>query len=235
MKALYFPHDCNAHEDMRIIELRMDYGWEAYGVFWAILEVMRLAHNYTIPNNAKTLAFKFQLDYNKLESIINRCLELNLLTEEDNMLYCKELNERMEAVDKRSDAARKAAAMRWGNADAMRTHSEGNALNKSKVNKSKVNKTISKDTNRMFKADALYKFENFKKYFIDSKYQNADLEYYHECVKNWADSKGIKKKDWAATARNFMLRDLKEGKLKTSNKIISNEQYEYEQWLNASR
>ena len=235
MKALYFPHDCNAHEDMRIIELRMDYGFEAYGVFWAILEVMRLADNYSIPNNAKTLAFKFQLDHNKLESIINRCLELNLLTEEDNMLYCKELNERMEAVDKRSDAARKAAAMRWSNADAMRTHSEGNALNKRKEKKSKVNKTISKDTNRMFKADALYKFENFKKYFIDSKYKNADLEYYHECVKNWADSKGIKKKDWAATARNFMLRDLKEGKLKTSNKIISNEQYEYEQWLNASR
>ena len=231
MKALYFPHDCNAHEDMRIIELRMDYGWEAYGVFWAILEVMRLADNYTIPNNAKTLAFKFQLDHNKLESIINRCLELKLLTEVDNMLHCKELNERMSAVESRSASAKKAAQKRWSNADAMRTHSEGNAINKIKEKKIKEKETISKNTNRMFKNDDLYLFINFKKQFLNTKYENADLEYYHECVKNWADSKGIKKKDWAATARNFMLRDLKDGKLKTINKIISNEQYEYQQWL----
>jgi|TARA_Y100001937_G_scaffold23697_1_gene33775 hypothetical protein len=231
MKALYFPHDCNAHEDMRIIELRMDYGWEAYGVFWAILEVMRLADNYTIPNNAKTLAFKFHLEHTKLQSIIDRCLELKLLTEVDNMLHCKELNERMSAVESRSASAKKAAQKRWSNADAMRTHSEGNAINKIKEKKIKEKETISKNTNRMFKNDDLYLFINFKKQFLNTKYENADLEYYHECVKNWADSKGIKKKDWAATARNFMLRDLKDGKLKTINKIISNEQYEYQQWL----
>ena len=231
MKALYFPHDCNAHEDMRIIELRMDYGWEAYGVFWAILEVMRLADNYTIPNNAKTLAFKFHLEHTKLQSIIDRCLELKLLTEVDNMLHCKELNERMSAVESRSASAKKAAQKRWSNADAMRTHSEGNAINKIKEKKIKEKETISKNTNRMFKNDDLYLFINFKKQFVNTKYENADLEYYHECVKNWADSKGIKKKDWAATARNFMLRDLKDGKLKTINKIISNEQYEYQQWL----
>jgi hypothetical protein len=147
------------------------------------------------------------------------------------MLHCKELNERMSAVESRSASAKKAAQKRWSNADAMRTHSEGNAINKIKEKKIKEKETISKNTNRMFKNDDLYLFINFKKQFLNTKYENADLEYYHECVKNWADSKGIKKKDWAATARNFMLRDLKDGKLKTINKIISNEQYEYQQWL----
>lgn len=231
MKALYFPHDCNAHEDMRIIELRMDFGWEAYGVFWAILEVMRLADNYAIPNNSKTLAFKFHLEHAKLQAIIDRCLELNLLTLEENSLYCKELNERMAAVESRSASAKKAAQKRWSNADAMRTHSEGKALNKIKEKKIKEKKTISKNTNRLFKNDDLYIFSNFKKTFQNSKYENADLEYYYESVKNWADSKGAVKKDWAATARNFMLRDLKDGKLKTVNKIMSNEQYEYQKWL----
>jgi hypothetical protein len=235
MKALYFPHDCNAHEDMRIIELRMDFGWEAYGLFWAILEVMRLADNYSIPNNSKTLAFKFHLEHAKLQAIIDRCLELNLLTEQDNMLYCKELNDRMTAVESRSASAKKAAQKRWSNANAMQTHSEGNAVNKRKVNKIKEKETISKNTNRLFKNDNLYLFENFEKYFKDSKYGQADLEYYHECVKNWADSKGVLKKDWAATARNFMLKDLKDQKLKTKNKIMNNEQVEYQQWLNASR
>ena len=101
----------------------------------------------------------------------------------------------------------------------------------------KNNKNYNNDKNlkglRLFKNDELYIFNNFKEKFLGSKYENADLEYYHECVKNWADSSGAKKRDWAATARNFMLRDFKDNKLKTKNKIISNEQFEYQQWLNS--
>ena len=69
--------------------------------------------------------------------------------------------------------------------------------------------------------------------FINSKYENADLEYYYEAVKNWADSNGAKKKDWAATARGFMLRDLKDDKLKLKNGVakITNEDREFEQWV----
>ena len=180
MKALYFPHDSNAHEDMRIIELRMEYGWEAYGLFWALLEVMRIADNYSISDNIKPLAYKFQVDPDKLQAIIERCLELNLLTKSDSMLFCKELNERMLAVESKSANAKKAAEKRWRNTDAMQMHSERNAIkeNKSKVNKSKINKSISKDTNtglRLFKNDELYIFNNFKENFLGSKYENADL------------------------------------------------------------
>ena len=238
MKSLYFPHDSNAHEDMRIIELRMDFGWEAYGLFWALLEVMRIADDYSISDNIKPLAYKFQIKPDKLQAIIDRCLELKLLTKDDNMLYCKELNERMIAVESKSANARKAAEKRWSNADAMQTHSERNAIkvNKSKVNKTKINKSISKDTNtgsRLFKNDKLYNFDNFKKSFINSKYENADLEFYHEAVMNWADSNGTKKKDWAATARNFMLRDLKDNKLKLKNgvKQITEEDREFNRWV----
>ena len=67
MKSLYFPHDSNAHEDMRVIELRMDFGWEAYGLFWALLEVMRIADDYSISDNIKSLAYKFQIKPDKLQ------------------------------------------------------------------------------------------------------------------------------------------------------------------------
>tara|TARA_R100000655_G_scaffold55221_2_gene93277 strand:- start:2506 stop:3213 length:708 start_codon:yes stop_codon:yes gene_type:complete len=232
MKALYFPHDSNAHEDMRIIELRMEYGWEGYGLFWALLEIMRIADDYSISNNIKPLAYKFQIDCDKLQSIIDRCIELNLLSKKDDLLYCNELNDRMEAVESRSASAKKAAMQRWSKAKAMPTHSESNAINKIKEKKTKEKKTISNNTNRLFLNDELYIFNNFKEKFIGSKYENADLEYYHEAVKNWADSSGAKKRDWAATARNFMLRDFKDGKLKTNKKILTDEQYEYQQWLN---
>ena len=238
MKSLYFPHDSNAHEDMRVIELRMDYGWEAYGLFWALLEVMRIADDYSISDNIKPLAYKFQIKPDKLQAIIDRCLELKLLTKVDNMLYCKELNERMIAVESKSANAKKAAEKRWSNADAMQTHSERNAIkvNKSKVNKTKINKSISKDTNtgsRLFKNDELYDFKKFQEKFINSKYENADLEYYYEAVKNWADSNGSKKKDWGATARGFMLRDLKDKKLKLKDGIkeITDEDREFNRWV----
>ena len=238
MKSLYFPHDSNAHEDMRIIELRMSYGWEAYGLFWALLEVMRIADDYSISDNIKPLAYKFQIKPDKLQAIIDRCLELKLLSKEDNMLYCNELNDRMIAVESKSANARKAAMQRWGNADAMQTHSERNAIkvNKSKVNKTKINKSISNDTNtgsRLFKNDELYDFKKFQEKFINSKYENADLEYYYEAVKNWADSNGSKKKDWGATARGFMLRDLKDKKLKLKDGIkeITDEDREFNRWV----
>ena len=235
MKALYFPHDSNAHEDMRIIELRMAHGWEAYGLFWALLEIMRIADDYSISDNIEPLAYKLQIKPVKLQTIINKCLEVNLLTKVDNMLYCKELNDRMIAVENKSANARKAAQQRWGNADAMQTQCNSNAIKvkKSKVNKSKIN--ISNDTNtalRSFKNDSLYEFNNFKEKFKKTKYEHADLEFYFEAVKNWADSNGAEKRDWAATARNFMLRDLKDGKLKTTTKILTNDEANYNEWLN---
>ena len=105
------------------------------------------------------------------------------------------------------------------------------------TNNDKNNKNVKNDNNntglRLFKNDKLYNFDNFKKSFINSKYENADLEFYHEAVMNWADSNGTKKKDWAATARNFMLRDLKDNKLKLKNgvKQITEEDREFNRWV----
>ena len=89
---------------------------------------------------------------------------------------------------------------------------------------------------RLFKNDPLYDFINFEKCFLNSKYENADLEFYYESVKNWADSNGTKKKDWSATARNFMLRDLKDNKLRLKNgtRTITDEERELEQWAEAN-
>jgi hypothetical protein len=55
----------------------------------------------------------------------------------------------------------------------------------------------------------------FMQAFAGSEYAGANLDYYHEIVKNWSESKQAKKKDWIATVKNWMLRDFKEGKLVT--------------------
>lgn len=47
----------------------------------------------------------------------------------------------------------------------------------------------------------------------DPNYAGADFHYYFEVIKNWSDSEGKMKKDWVATAKNWMMRDYKDGKL----------------------
>ena len=95
MKSLYFPHDANAHENIAIIELRMHFGWEAYGIFWAILEILRTADNYQTAYNANILAYKLHIDNKKLDQILKKCIELDILQTDKKMLFCNELSERM--------------------------------------------------------------------------------------------------------------------------------------------
>ena len=54
--------------------------------------------------------------------------------------------------------------------------------------------------------------ESFKKAFEGSGYEKYDLSHYPEIVLNWSNSKGAKKKDWVAAARNFILNDKKHGR-----------------------
>jgi len=64
------------------------------------------------------------------------------------------------------------------------------------------------------------KYYDFDKFIIEiesnDKYLPFDCEYYHECLINWS-AEGNMKKDWIATARNWMLRDVKDSKPKLKN------------------
>ena len=38
--SFYFDHDYNARNDQKILELRSEYGWAGYGIYFAIIEVL---------------------------------------------------------------------------------------------------------------------------------------------------------------------------------------------------
>lgn len=56
----------------------------------------------------------------------------------------------------------------------------------------------------------------FRQAFAGTDYESANLDYYHEVISNWSQSKAARKKDWVATAKNWMLNDYREGKLLTT-------------------
>ena len=45
----YFPHDVTAQNNFKIMRLKSDKGYEGYGLYWALLENLRLQKNYSMP------------------------------------------------------------------------------------------------------------------------------------------------------------------------------------------
>nr|WP_320059024.1 Lin1244/Lin1753 domain-containing protein [uncultured Bacteroides sp.] len=45
----YFPHDVTAHNNIKLLRLKADKGLEGYGVYWSLLEYLRMQKNYSMP------------------------------------------------------------------------------------------------------------------------------------------------------------------------------------------
>ena len=139
MKKTYFNHDSTARLDIRVIKLRSKLGYEGYGVFWAVLELLFTEENKLCIEDYDSLAFGLQCDPKILKQVIE---DFDLFVLEDNCFYSRRLNNHIEEINNKSIKAKENASKRWNNANAMQSHNERNA---SKVNKSisKVNKSKS--------------------------------------------------------------------------------------------
>ena len=137
MKKTYFNHDSVARLDIRVIKLRSKLGYEGYGIFWAVLELLFTEENKLCVEDYDSLAFGLQCDPNILKQVIE---DFDLFVVEDGCFYSRRLNNHIEEINNKSNKAKQNASKRWNNATAMQPHSDRNA---SKVNKSKVNKSKS--------------------------------------------------------------------------------------------
>lgn len=104
----FFRHDFNAHEDERILDLRMEHGMEGYGVYWLLIELLASSSGYKLEANPKRIAFAHSADQQVVASVIN---DFGLFQVEDGSFCSKSLTIRMEKLDeikeKRAIAGRK--------------------------------------------------------------------------------------------------------------------------------
>ena len=137
MKKTFFNHDSNARNDIRVIKLRAKLGYEGYGIFWAVLELLFSEENKLCIEDYETLSYGLQCDANKLKQVIE---DFDLFVVEDNCFYSRRLYEHIEEINSKSNKAKENANKRWNNANAMQPHSDSNAsisISKVKVKKSK--------------------------------------------------------------------------------------------------
>ena len=163
MKKTYFPHDSNARNDIKLIKVRAKYGYEGFGVYFALIELLFSEDNKLCIDDYETLAFGLNCNADILKDII---LNFDLFIVDDNCFYSKRLTNTLDEINKRSLKASENAKKRWANATAMLSHSNGNA---SKVKESKVKKT---KLNKI--EDRIHEFKN--SVYSHKDFDNKDKE-----------------------------------------------------------
>jgi len=115
--AFYFPHDSNARQDTKILKLRIKHGWAGYGLYWGIIEALRDQDNYSFDaNEPELISLAVGCSVDELIPVLETCIEVGLLVNEDGEIYSKSLKRRMEHVneirEKRREAGRKGSMAR---------------------------------------------------------------------------------------------------------------------------
>lgn len=119
MKERYFSHDANARVDPKIIKLRMRYGMEGYGIYFAILEMMSLEGEHEMPYTDDQFdAIAFDLHTNvPMGEFVVYCVSIGLFVERRGVFWSESFKRRQdemtEKTSRRSESAAKAAAARW--------------------------------------------------------------------------------------------------------------------------
>ncbi len=162
--SYYFSHDANARNDEKILELRLKYGWEGYGLYWAFIEILREATDYRIKASLiGGLSLSFNHPKDKLLKFIEDCCGLELLCQTDGYLWSKSLKSRMLLKDtlmqQLQEAGKVGAKKRWGK------HSPPNAPpnGKGKEKKRNKGKEINNISSFPFYIDADF-FQTFQDY-----------------------------------------------------------------------
>lgn len=136
-----------------LVSLLIEEGFEGYGLYWAIIEILRDAPGYKYNSDPKVWAYVLHCqDQDKL----SRVLKNYGLFDQDNdgLIFSPWLSNQLDSYDdskrKRQEAGKKGAASRWGakvsdngNAIAMPLNDNGNAIayNNTQYNSTQDNET----------------------------------------------------------------------------------------------
>ncbi|MCG0748024.1 hypothetical protein IMAU60057_01725 [Lactiplantibacillus plantarum] len=157
----YFSHDSNARNSSKMLQVRMKYGAEGYGIYFMLLERLRDEDDYKSVKDYNAIAFDLRVDTSIIKAVVED-FGLFVFTDDGKYFYSEGFNKRMAFKDekskRRSEAGKKGAQKRWANRDPRDNDSNtianlsgqnSNAIaksnqldgKKSKVKESKVNQS----------------------------------------------------------------------------------------------
>lgn len=118
---LYIKHDLYASNDKEIRKLLKEYQEAGYGVWWAIVEVLTqddyhaLERDDLIENVQRAL---FAKKSTLISKVVDSCLNLQLLQEENGYIYNERVVRQCEEADEKSRKNAENARLRWAQKNA---------------------------------------------------------------------------------------------------------------------
>ena len=132
----YFSHDYNARNDLNMKKLFMGEGLSGIGLYWCLVEMLYEKNGYIALDYIPIIAF----DLRTTEETVHRVIDkYELFRKNDTHFFSNSVLKRLEMRNEKSEKAKSSANARWNNANALRTHSESNAIKENKI-KEKENK-----------------------------------------------------------------------------------------------
>lgn len=140
-ESYYFSHDHNARNDRKLMRVQMEMGMEGIGLFWCITEMLHEENGYLMLSECERIAFELRTPIERVTRLIN---DYELFITDEKRLWSESALLRIEKRKEKSEKAAKSAQTRWKapQANAMRTHSEGNAIKERKGKEKKGNESI---------------------------------------------------------------------------------------------
>lgn len=204
--AFYFPHDSNAKDDIKCVELIGDLGLEGYGVYWVLIETLREQPDYTYPVKLlPALARRFGSEPGMFQKVV-RDYEL-FVVEDEKIFFSVSLKRRMQLYEHKKEQAReagkKSAEKRAKSTSVQQTGNDRSTTDEPKrVNNSRVNNIKSNESTGRFFPPTLPEISDF--ITKNSMVVNADRFYRYYTSKKWA---GVT--DWMAKLWDWNDDDLK--------------------------
>src|SRR5258708_2186007 len=110
----WFPHDSSAQNDQRVLVLRKKYGWEGYGLYWAVLEAMyETADGKLDADVLRALNVRFTLTEEFFLEFMGYCVTIGLFVEEGGQVFSLRLCGEKQRAMEISERARKSSEIRW--------------------------------------------------------------------------------------------------------------------------
>jgi hypothetical protein len=141
--SYYFPHDCNAANDQRVLKLRTKFNnAEGYGIYFYILEAMSQEEDGVLDSDCMAqLSLSYGLAIEQLSAVINYCIEIGLFVQDQSGIYSKRMIEHKLFRKERSESGKRGAYSRWsdGSANSSAIGSAYAKERKGKERKEKIN------------------------------------------------------------------------------------------------
>lgn len=144
--TFWFKHDHNARHDPKLTKLRRIKGMKGLGIYWCLIEILHEQGGEMALEEIGSISFEFQEDEGNVMSVIK---EFGLFEVKNGCVRNARVMQSLKEREGRSKKAVDSANQRWSkkgaenkpvNANAMRTHSERNAIRGEEIREDNINK-----------------------------------------------------------------------------------------------